>query len=104
MSVVLLLTSKSNRDYRELTPVATQQDFVSKWLPGCSALKLEWVPLFETGIVVDSADIEVMLAELQLLRQWMTRQAGYEHESGRITRLIEGIEGARTKPDLEIFI
>lgn len=67
-------------------------------------LKLEWVPLFETGIVVDSANVDAVLRELQLLREWMMGQVKYEDESQRIARLIDGIEDARTKPDLEIFV
>lgn len=104
MSVALLLTSKSNPDHREFAPVATQAVFTSKWLPACSALKLEWVPLFETGIVVDPANIDAVLRELQLLRPWMMQQVGYAHESQRLARLIDGIEAARANPDLEIFI
>lgn len=104
MSVGLLITSKSNPSHRELIPVAAQQIFTSRWLPGCSALKLEWVPLFETGIVVDSSNANAILEELHLLREWMAQRIGYEYESERISRLIDGVEQARTKPDLDIFI
>jgi hypothetical protein len=104
MSVVLLVTSKSNRDRRELTPVAPQEIFVSRWLPGCVALKLAWVPLFETGINVDSANAGVILEELDLLRRWMAQQTGYDYESERISCLIAGLEDARSNPDLESFI
>ena len=104
MSVGLLVTSKTNPDHRELMPVAAQQVFTSKWLPGCSALNLEWVPLFETGIVVDPSNATSVLEELHRLRQWMAQRAGYEYESERISCLIEGVEDARKHPDLDIFI
>jgi hypothetical protein len=104
MSVGLLVTSKSNRDHRELLPVAPQSIFVSKWLPGCSELKLTWVPLFETGIVVDSSNASAVLEELHQLRAWMAGRAGYQYEAERIARLIDGVENARTRPDLDIFI
>jgi hypothetical protein len=104
VSIALLLTSKSNPDQRELVPVAAQAIFAAKWLPACSVLKLEWVPLFETGIAVEPANVEAVVQELERLRAWMTQQTGYAHESQSLTRLIDGIEAARTNPDLEIFI
>ena len=104
MSVGLLVTSKTDPDRRELVPVAAQKVFTSKWLPGCTDLKLEWVPLFETGIPVDASNASAIVEELQQLRQWMTQRTGYEYETERISRLIEGVENARTQPDLEIFI
>ena len=104
MSVGLLLTSKTGREHRELMPVAAQSIFASKWLPGCSELKLTWVPLFETGIVVDPSNASAVLEELHQLRAWMVQRAGYEYESERLSRLIDGVENARTRPDLDIFI
>lgn len=104
MSIGLLTTSKKNPDERELTPVAAQRIFVSKWLPGCSALKLEWIPLFETGLVIDSSNASAVVDELRLLQQWMAGQSGYEYEMERITRLIDRLDSARSQTDLDIFI
>ena len=104
MSVALLVTSKTDPEQREIIPVAAQQIFMSKWLTGCAALKLEWVPLFETGIPVDRSKVGVVLDELWRLREWMTQQAGYEYETERISRLIDGVEAASKRPDLEIFV
>lgn len=104
MSVGLLITSKTNSEERELIPVAAQRIFVSKWLPGCSALTLEWVPLFETGLVIDASNASAVLDELRRLEQWMTGRSGYEYEMERISRLIDRLDSARNQADLEIFI
>lgn len=104
MSVGLLVTSKTDPDRRELIPVAAQQVFTSKWLPACSALDLEWVPLFETGIAVDPANAGAVLEELRRLRQWMSQRDGYEYEAERLSRLIDGVEDASKHPEFDIFI
>jgi hypothetical protein len=73
-------------------------------LPGCSALQLEWIPLFETGIPVDSSNVDHILTELDLLQHWMKERVDYEYEVERISRLIEELQKAKTQPDLEIFV
>jgi hypothetical protein len=104
MSVGLLIISKTNPEQREFTPVAVQAIFTSKWLPGCSALKLEWVPLFETGIPIDASNASAVLDELRQLHQWMSGRSGYEYETERITRLIDRLDSVWAQPDFEIFI
>ena len=104
MSVGLLIISKSNPEQRDLIPIAPQKIFTSKWLPGCVALNLEWVPLFETGIPVDSSNVVPILRELDLLQQWMSERVDYAYEVERISRLIRELEKTRTQDDLDIFV
>jgi len=104
MSVGLLIISRSNPEQRDLIPIAPQKIFTSKWLPGCVALMLEWVPLFETGIPVDSSNVDPILGELDLLRKWMTERVDYAYEVERISRLIHELQKAKTQDDLDIFV
>ena len=104
MSVSLLVTSKTNPEQRSLVPVAAQTIFTSRWLPGCNALSLEWVPLFETGIPVDASNAEEVSRELTRLRQWMTEQPGYQYEVERISRLIQELDNVKSNDDLEVFV
>ena len=104
MSVGLLITSKTDPEQRELIPVAAQAIFTSKWLPGCAALKLEWVPLFETGIPIDASNAEAVLDELRRLHQWMAGRSGYDYETERIARLLDRLDSVRTQPEFDIFI
>ncbi len=104
MSVSLLVTSKTDPAQRTLVPVAAQAIFKSRWLPGCEALNLAWVPLFETGIPVDASNTESVRQELARLRQWMTEQADYQYEVERISRLIQELESVKAREDLEVFV
>jgi len=104
MSIALMTKSKTNPEVRELVPVAPQKTFTSRWLPACVILKLEWVPLFETGITVDPSNMDAVLGELGLLRQWMASRADDNYEVERISRLIDELRKARTQPDLDIFV
>jgi hypothetical protein len=104
MSVSLLVTSKTDPEQRTLVPVAAQKIFTSRWLPGCEALSLEWVPLFETGIPVDASNADSIGSELAMLRQWMIEQPDYQYEVERISRLIQELDTVQSRDDLEIFV
>jgi hypothetical protein len=56
-------------------------DLYLQVVPGCSVLRLEWIPLFETGIPVDS-----------------------EYEQGRISCLLDELKKVQDQAHLEIFI
>ncbi len=67
MSVALLVRDHKDAEQR-LVPVATQRTFVELWLPGASALSLEWVELMETGIDVTRAFQEKTRLEAENLK------------------------------------
>jgi len=88
-------------------PVATQDTFKRHWVPGCEALGLKWVPLFETGIPLEVVDLPVVLQELRVLESWTQQHAP---ESGaliaeRLARLISELSALVGSLDgVELFI
>lgn len=104
MSIALLV--KSGGDGDALVPVATQATFRQRWSPGCDALGLRWLPLFETGISLTAADLPEVLGELRSLRAWLE-----QHDPGtlamvaeRIDRLADELEKLGARADVELFI
>lgn len=99
---VALMTKRRGDAGSELTPVATQDVFVRRWLPGSRALGLRWVPMFETGTPVTADDIPDIVAELRALLTWMQRNA--PEQEARLGGLLAALERLRDEPDVDIYI
>ena len=69
MSVALSISSPP--DENKFVPIAFEDVFTNYWQPGCSELRLEWVPLFKGGIKIDQDLLPVVLEKLSRLKLWM---------------------------------
>jgi len=108
MSIALLIRPRgAPASAARLVPVATRDVFKEHWAPGCHALGLRWVPLFETGFPLAMPDVPDVLQELRSFAVW-TRQhapASVTVIGERIDRLISelgALEGS--SDDIEVFI
>jgi hypothetical protein len=106
MSVSLMLTNKSDRDRRQLIPIATQQEFVENWLPKCASLGLCFVPMFETGTVVEDGDIDFVIKELKELIAVLSRSVDSKdvRASQRAKSIIEELTKVKGKNQIEVYI
>ena len=102
MSVCLLIRDEEGAAER-LVPVATQQTFVAKWLPGAAALGLEWVDLMETGFDVTRENQRAVIEELERLRAWMMER-DEAHEIGRLERLLAELRALQFEPGATAFV
>lgn len=90
MSVSLLITSATDGQRGRMLPIASEQIFNQYWVPAATRLKLEFVPLFQTGLPVNREDIPYILDELQQLRTFFETQ---QVASGTTLTLIERVDG-----------
>jgi hypothetical protein len=105
MSVALLITDARNEAAKRLIPVATQEIFRSRWLPGAAQLGLEWVELMETGLDVTPENRDELLAELGQLRAWMVGALGDgSYELERLDRLVEVLKAVEFADGISVFL
>jgi hypothetical protein len=99
MSVALLIKDTKD-DAERLVPVATQQIFLSKWMPGAAELGLEWIDLMETGFVITAENRDEVVAELGRLRGRMSDP----NEIERLDRLVRELSALRFDLGATAFI
>jgi hypothetical protein len=106
VSIALLIMNRgADPESGRLVPVATHAAFMAVWMPGASSLGLRWVPLFETGVVLESADLPDVIRELRAMHDWFV-----EHELDvsvvkRVDVLIDELMGLGSSvADVEISI
>jgi hypothetical protein len=73
----------------DVFPVATNEEFTSRWLPACARLGLRFVPRFHDGSLTTIAteDVQGIVAELQRLRAW----ANTSEDSAHMIERIDGV-------------
>jgi|GEM_PF-6967053 len=52
-------------------PIATKDEFATKWAPLYKDLGLTWVPRFIEGVTIPSAGIETVLDELERIKSFV---------------------------------
>lgn len=107
MSIALIINSLPETDPEGYIPVSTEDAFEKKWLPGCEALKLRWVPLFQGGLDINRESIPEILDELSRLRSWMADNFEKDDASffhGRLDRLAEKLRQVKGDPALNAWI
>lgn len=95
MSISLLVSGENipEADWKNI-PVATEDEFENYWLPISEELDLEYIPLFQFGIEIDSDTSNDVLNELQLLKTTIKNQltdSEYEKVISRINILTDSI-------------
>ncbi len=107
MSVALLITKeKEGRD--ELVPIATESGYINLWMPVIRQLKLEWMPLFQTGISLEAEDLPRVLKELEVFvtaaEKLKPFRGDYEHVHGRAVNLLQCLKVLQEDRFEELFI
>lgn len=89
-----------------LVPVATLDGFRKDWLPSAHALKLFWVPLFETGAPVSTDDLPSVLSELKTLEAWIkdNQPDVAARIAKRLQDLISELEALQGDETVELYI
>ncbi|MBM7543285.1 hypothetical protein [Amphibacillus cookii] len=74
MSIGIIIDEpKNEKEQLFFIPVATEEVFSSYWLKASNELQLSWVPIFETGIVIEKENMSVILRELGLVKEWIEK-------------------------------
>lgn len=74
MSIGIIIDEPKNEEEQLFfIPVATEEVFSNYWLKASNELQLSWVPIFETGIVIEREDMSVILRELGLVKEWIDK-------------------------------
>lgn len=76
MSIELLIEYDDPAKQTQAFPVATEDVFTRYWKPAASRLGLQWVPIFQTGLPLDAADIPFVIQDLQSLSKHLTDTPG----------------------------
>ena len=107
MSIGLLLEYTVPTKKSGFVPIATEEAFHTYWQPGCAALHLQWVPLFQTGLPLQQEEISLIIEELVLLKQWLSGQI----ETGvpqvvvvRIEQLIQALQKVQGDSQVTMYI
>ena len=108
MSVSLLITKQGDENER-IVPIATENVFIRYWKPLSAALDLQWLPLFQSGFIVDPADMPLVLAELEKVRCYLLTQQPSdmptdvrEHVTSRVAKLISELEHSQNASEVYI--
>ncbi|CAI3304033.1 hypothetical protein ACK4CS_16805 [Enterococcus gallinarum] len=74
MSIGIIIDEpKNEKEQLFFIPVATEEVFSSYWLKASNELQLSWIPIFETGILIEKEDIPAILRELGLVKEWIKK-------------------------------
>jgi hypothetical protein len=107
MSIGLMLEYEAPTKNRDFVPIATEAMFHKYWQPGCAALHLQWVPLFQTGLPLRQEDISSVIDELVRLQHWLSCQietAVPQTVILRIKQLIQALQKASGDSQVDIYI
>ena len=75
MSIGIIIDEpKNEKEQLFFIPVATEEVFSSYWLKASNELQLSWIPIFETGILIEKEDIPAILRELGLVKEWIEKK------------------------------
>lgn len=109
MSVALMIDNPRNKaEERVYVPVAAEQAFEQFWQEAAKQLKLEWVPLFQFGLVFDYERKEVVIQELERVKVWFLKNVGDKERAEwlieRVMTVIHAIQEILKDRKLRIFI
>jgi hypothetical protein len=107
MSIGLMLEYAAPTKNRDFVPIATEAAFHKYWQPGCAALHLQWVPLFQTGLPLQQEDIASVIDELERLKHWLSCQMEAAVPQAvilRLEQLIQALQKAQRDPQIDAYI
>ena len=107
MSIGLLLEYAVPTTKSDVIPIATEDAFRKYWQPGCAALHLRWVPLFQTGLPLQQEDISSVIEELVLLKQWLSCRMKTDVPQAvvlRIDHLIQALHKVQGDTQVAVYV
>ncbi|MGB0639817.1 MAG: hypothetical protein ACPGTU_10820 [Myxococcota bacterium] len=102
MSVALLI--ERNGEENLSTPVATEAVFRRHWLPVCVELKLQWIPLFESGLPVSEQDRPWILDELQRFEMLVQQREPNSDIARRASTLADALHSINFNEGVSAYI
>ena len=110
MSVLMFVIDPQN-DFEKhaMLPVATERFFESVWLRLVQRNSLLWVPLFQTGLDIELADLPCIIKELDIVLKSASHAGLSEDERNHLTTraslLRERLQQLfHTRPDVKVYI
>jgi len=107
MSIGLMLEYVVPTKKSAVVPIATEETFHKYWQPGCAALHLQWIPLFQTGLPLKQEDISLVIEELVRLKQWLLcrMETGVPQAVvGRIDQLLRALQNVQGDAQVAVYI
>ncbi len=107
MSIGLLISSAENDEVLDFAPVATQDTFGRVWLPICLEVGLEFIPVFESGMLITEEVYDDVLQELNRLEETVRHKAGspvYDNLLERLHVMTEKLQNYKGKENVKIWI
>jgi len=91
--------------------VAAEEIFETYWVPICNLLGLRWIRQFQYGLEVKRTDLEQILNELVILKQFLSKEPKPNLPNGiaahileRVNLIISALEGIRHNPQVDAYI
>jgi hypothetical protein len=109
MSIGIIVdTPKDDEEKLFFIPVATEKIFEKYWMPAAQEMNLKWIPIFETGIVIEKEDLPSIIKELKQVEEWVLNNVKDSETSkallDRITYIINALPNAFDKNDIKLYI
>lgn len=107
MSISLIVKFEVPTQKSRILPIATEAAFQKYWQPGCAALHLQWIPLFQAGFPLKQEDIPLVIGELVQLKTWLScneTAAVPQDVVTRIDLLTQSLQELCAEPQAEVYI
>ncbi|RYY76640.1 MAG: hypothetical protein EOO52_03805 [Gammaproteobacteria bacterium] len=108
MSIIAIVLDPKNEEQAAFSvPVSTERNFEENWLPLIKKLDLEWLPLFQTGVDIESDDLIAISEELSKLLALAEKDLSpsiYKDLARRVNELIKGLEKIFIEKSVTVFI
>lgn len=105
MSVAAFIIEPQDRDF--YVPVASEAFFCKCWIPASIELKLQYIPLFQSGVDIQKDDLPRLFQELSQLMNWSKQNLSKEddvHLCSRAELLKTKLTKAFTEEGVIVFI
>lgn len=109
MSVALMIDNPINEKEEHLyVPIAAEHTFEKYWQTAAKQLELEWVPFFQSGIVIGWERESVIIEELEKIKNWflinVSDQARLTSLLERVVNVIHAVKKVFKDKEIRIFI
>ncbi|WP_334076647.1 hypothetical protein [Paenibacillus sanfengchensis] len=105
MSVAAMIIEPKDRDF--YVPVASEAFFCKCWIPASIELKLQYIPLFQSGVDIQKEDLPLLFQELSQLMKWSKQNLSKEdglHLCSRVELLKTKLTEAFSEEGVIVFI
>lgn len=95
MSVSLMVAEPKDAKWATyIVPVATEEVFARIWLWGADEVKARWIPLFQSGVEIESRDFGDVIEELLAFRAWVLRAPLPSRDAASVEQRVEALTRA----------